>query len=642
VSGSVISDVRISDASLIDLRLALSSRGGALDLLGTPRAGDNGDLVALKRALGDFAFSAPDLRLATGTSGTEVVLGAPLTLTPRTGGQIRISAAPAQPLWRTTPDFGSGGSFEMISTRAGGGLPDASVQVRNLRLPAGGFTADVSGRAGLDYDFARGIDLAFSGQLANAGGQTRFAARECVNVSTRALVFGDNTVSDLSGALCPVSAPLLTISGGNWRLVSEARGVSAHVDFLDIAISEAAGPLTFANTPAGLEAEVDVRAAALSDTAEMPRFNPLASDGRITLARDRWRGDLALRADGRHLGQMSLDHDQGTGAGGVAFDMTGLSFTQDGLQPSRLTPIGANLVTGNAEGRAHFAGRFDWTRDDSASTGRAVIERLDFDSPAGRVEGLSGTLDFASLVPLTTAPVQRLRAERVAAVTALEDIEATFSLGPTGLVIDAATLRAAGGRVRIEPMTLPLTPSIAFDGVLVLEDVDLGQIIVDAGFGNTVRVEARVSGRLPFVSDADGRVRIVDGQLAATGPGRLSIRRGGLTDVAADGGSAEAPDVVQDLAYQALEHMAFDILSADVRTLPGGRLGLVFRLRGRHDPPEYQEIRLTPAQLLNQDFLSGPLPLPSGTEVNLTLDVSLNLDELIEQLREEMARTEGQ
>lgn len=642
VSGSVLSDVRVSEASLIDLRLALSSRGGALALLGAPAAGDNGDLVVLKRALGDFALSAPDLRVATGTSGTEVLLGAPLTLTPRTGGLIRISATPAQPLWRATPDFGSGGSFEMISTRAGGGLPDASVQVSNLRLPQGGFVADVSGRAGLDYDFARGIDLTFSGQLANTGGQTRFAARECVSVSTRALVFGDNTVSDLSGALCPVSAPLLTINGGNWRLVSEARGVSAHVDFLDIAISEAAGPLTFANTPAGLEAEADVRAAALSDTAEMLRFNPLASDGRITLARDRWRGDLALRADGQHLGQMSLNHDQASGAGGVDFDMTGLSFTQDGLQPSRLTPIGANLVTGNAEGRAHFTGRFGWTRDDSSSAGRAVIERLDFDSPAGRVEGLSGTLDFASLVPLTTAPAQHLVAERIGAVTTLENIEATFSLGPTGLVIDAATLRAAGGRVRIEPMTLPLTASIPFEGVLVLEDVDLGQIIVDAGFGNTVRVEARVSGRLPFVSDADGRVRIVDGQLAATGPGRLSIRRGGLTDVATDGGSAEAPDVVQDLAYQALEHMAFDILSADVRTLPAGRLGLVFRLRGRHDPPVYQEIRLTPSQLLNQDFLSGPLPLPSGTEVNLTLDVSLNLDELIEQLREEMARSEGQ
>ena len=92
---------------------------------------------------------------------------------------------------------------------------------------------------------------------------------------------------------------------------------------------------------------------------------------------------------------------------------------------------------------------------------------------------------------------------------------------------------------------------------------------------------------------------------------------------------AEETNTAVEFAYQAMEHLAFDLLDAEVNSLPGGRLGVLFRVRGEHSPPQRQEIRLTLGELIRRDFLNRELPLPSGTKVDLTLDTSLNLDQLL-------------
>ena len=84
-----------------------------------------------------------------------------------------------------------------------------------------------------------------------------------------------------------------------------------------------------------------------------------------------------------------------------------------------------------------------------------------------------------------------------------------------------------------------------------------------------------------------------------------------------------------DFAYQAMENLAFDKLTATVATRNDGRLGVLFQIVGRHDPPQKQRIRLTVMDLIQRRFLGKTLPLPSGTGVNLTLDTSLNLDDLL-------------
>ena len=88
------------------------------------------------------------------------------------------------------------------------------------------------------------------------------------------------------------------------------------------------------------------------------------------------------------------------------------------------------------------------------------------------------------------------------------------------------------------------------------------------------------------------------------------------------------------LAYQAMENLSFDILSAEVNSLDEGRIGVLFHIRGRHDPPERQELRISIAEFISREFLNRPLPLPSGTGIDLTLDTTLNLNQLIGDLLE--------
>ena len=103
---------------------------------------------------------------------------------------------------------------------------------------------------------------------------------------------------------------------------------------------------------------------------------------------------------------------------------------------------------------------------------------------------------------------------------------------------------------------------------------------------------------------------------------------------AGGGGEAVPPNTVQDLAYQAMENLSFDILSAEVNSLDEGRIGVLFHIRGRHDPPVHQDLRIPIADFISREFLNHELPLPSGTGIDLTLDTTLNLNQLIGDLLE--------
>jgi hypothetical protein len=181
-----------------------------------------------------------------------------------------------------------------------------------------------------------------------------------------------------------------------------------------------------------------------------------------------------------------------------------------------------------------------------------------------------------------------------------------------------------------------MTPGAPIRGVLRLDGVQLHDLVEASPFGDKVELDAKVTGRLPF--EANGaKVRIAGGELKAIQPGRLSIDRAALTGIQADGAmaapaAAAPPDpnaTFTDFAYQAMENLSFDTLEASVDSKADGRLGVLFHIIGKHDPPTRQQIRLSVMDLLRQRFLGKPLPLPSGTGVNLTLDTTLNLDDLL-------------
>jgi hypothetical protein len=74
-----------------------------------------------------------------------------------------------------------------------------------------------------------------------------------------------------------------------------------------------------------------------------------------------------------------------------------------------------------------------------------------------------------------------------------------------------------------------------------------------------------------------------------------------------------------------------------VNSLDNGRLGVLLHVKGEHTPPQKQEIRLTIMELIRRDFMNKTLPLPSGTKVDLTLDTSLNMDQLLKDFADYQA-----
>lgn len=609
------------------------SESGAWPLFGTPSGEDVPELAGMKRALSVFAVDVPGFELVTGSSGTRLALTRPATLRPANGGLLTLRPA-ATPVFAAARGQSGGGALSLTATR-GQGLPEAAFAIPAWRLTPSGFTATLDGRAGLDFGLARGITLQTLGELTSSSGRLTYVAARCIPLVVERLELDESDIVELAGDICPVARPLVSVANGSWRAEGALRGTDASAPFLALNFTDADGGFTATGGPRGLGLEFRVSDATVADATTPVRFNPLKATGSARLAGEDWRGAFDLARGTTVLGQLSLVHDGSAGAGSLTISAPSILFAEGGLQPADLSPM-AEAVGSPASGSVAFDGRIDWRADaEGTSSGRLTIAGLDFTSPAGPVKGLRGTIDFTNLAPLTAAPGQRLSADRLESVAPLTDIELIFGLDKAALTIEGGDLAVAGGRIRVEPFAVSLDPNQPISGVIVLENVQLGQVIAGSGFGDKVNLDAVVSGRLPFTADRANGVRISGGSLAAIQPGRLSIAREALSGLeAGGGGEAVPPNTVQDLAYQAMENLSFDILSAEVNSLDEGRIGVLFRIRGRHDPPERQELRIPVAEFISREFLNRPLPLPSGTGIDLTLDTTLNLNQLIGDLLE--------
>jgi Dicarboxylate transport len=615
---------------------SLRAADGAWPLFGPVGPDDIAELAEMKRALGRFALNAPSIRFVTGTAGTTVALPRPVTLTPANGGVLTVAQA-GDGAYQAEAGRLGGGALTLAATR-GEGLPEMTVAVPNWRLTETGFEAALDGRARLDFDLARGIDVRTRGVLAMSEGRLTYATPDCVDLMVERLELDENDIHQVAGKLCPAGGPLLTSRNGVWRVVGAFDQVSAQAPFLAMRFADVSGRVAVDGTKAGVGLTANVAAARVIDALTPARFEPLAATGSATLADERWSGAFDLKGTGAaaayDLGRLTLAHDGRIGSGGIVITAPNVTFAEHGLQPAMLSPLAADFLQSPVEGAVSFDGRFDWTKDaEPTSSGHLVTPGLDFVSPVGAVKGLRGDVVFSSLTPLITAPNQQLTADSLAVGTAVTALDVTFSITEAGVLIDGAQVVAGGGTVSVEPFTVPLDATQPYSGVIVLDRVQLGDIVADTGFDDKVQLDAVVSGRLPFIMDPKRGLKITAGKLEAVQPGRLSIKRDVLTDVAASGGGGEVSEnVVEELAYQAMENLSFDQLSADVNSLDGGRLAVLFHIRGRHDPPQRQELRLTIAELISREFLNRKLPLPSNTQIDLTLDTTLNANQLISDL----------
>ena len=589
---------------------------------------------AAARALSRFELSAPALKLGITGGQTTLSLPRPVALT-APGGAKAVLSAPGGPLVAMRDGVGSG---RAVLALGGGGLPDISLKAPRWRSDASGLTSDVVVAGTLDVPPLAGLTGTLAGQARLAGGGLTLRLNHCTPLTAKAILMGEPPISDVKFTLCPTAQPLMVASGGLWRASAQINDGQALVNVAQARIEGVTASVVGGGR--GFDAaQVKVTGGRIAEaSSEGKRFETVAMVGEVDLARGQWTGALnASTLDGRPVGRMTLRHDVASGRGQADIDASKLAFAKGGLQPLGLTPLAA--IARDAEGPAGFTGSFNWAGDVMTSHGQVSTTGLDFKSPLGQVHGLKGRIVFDSLAPLTSPPGQVLTIDSVDAIVPIQSVQASLGLGAEALHLQSATFEASKGKVTLEPLDVPLDGKGVVRGVVNIAGLDLGQLIAGSSLADKVKVEAVIDGRLPFEAGPAG-FRFIDGKVYAAGPGRLSIAREALTGVQTGQGAVDPNDpltvkkdapvnAIQDFAYQAMENLSFDTLEAGVSSTDKGRLGVLFHIKGEHDPKVIEKAKIGLMELLNGSAFQRRIPLPAKTPVDLTLDTSLNFDELL-------------
>ena len=219
-------------------------------------------------------------------------------------------------------------------------------------------------------------------------------------------------------------------------------------------------------------------------------------------------------------------------------------------------------------------------------------------------------------------------------------MDVRFGFSPTAIQLAKADTDIAQGHVALGAITISLADPGRIAGTAEIKGIELNSLVTASNLSTKAKLEGKVSGKIPFVMGPDG-FRITNGHVAADGPGRLSVSR----SLWAQGDAALTSNAVQDFAYQALENLAFEQMSAELNSVANGRLQVVFHIKGKSDPPTRQVAEVAITDIINGTALYKPIPLPSGTPIDLTLDTSLNFDELLKSYTEAWSKSlspEGQ
>ncbi|HWY65946.1 MAG TPA: YdbH domain-containing protein [Rhizomicrobium sp.] len=517
----------------------------------------------------------------------------------------------------------------------GAGLPATNLSLHKLLWSGGGFTTEGVFSTRFNFAMLHGVDLAGRGTISWQNGQYAFAPSGCVKASLVAFHPGASDLAqNVRSDICaPSHQPLVTGEGMGWTLTGLARGGSADLPLATVHLDNVAAGLNFDGEGAPLNGTATVTAGNIQDRAASQRFKPLTATGAASLDKGIWSGRFAMAGPKNvALGEATFSHAMATGTGSAHINAPHITFALDKLQPADLSLLLVALR--RAEGSAALTGDIDWTRDAITSHGKLTVASLDFMTPLGKAHAVKSDIALTSLLPPVTAPGQSLTISRIDWTLPFSAVDVRFGFSPTTVQIAKADIDIAEGHASLGAITLSLANPGQIAGAADLKGISLNSLVAASNLGNKVKLEGKVSGHIPFVMGAEG-FRIANGHVAADGPGRLSVDRSLWTQ----GEAAISSNAVQDFAYQALENLAFEQMSADLNSVANGRLQIVFHIKGKSDPlkPQVAEVAIT--DVINGTALYKPIPLPSGTPIDLTLDTSLNFDELLKSYAEAWSKS---
>lgn len=592
-------------------------------------SGERPYAVPLATALKDFKVLAVNLHVDIAGGRGRLMLATPVRIDTASSALLMLSG---QGVFKPGSAWHATGSANLAL--AGGGLPMVALAADNGQVTPAGAQAHVAVQARFTSGPIENAVMNFQGHLRAASGDVRLDLDDCGLFSARRLGSGGQVFDEASLRLCPGAGPLVNATTTGWAasgliqaLKGDAQGPAVGVRDTDIAF-DARGSST------GLQAaEITLTRASLLDQSNPSRFATLGVSGALTLNHDVWRGDLAVvGAKGQRLGKIKLNQAQRDGSGRVEIDIDGLDFAPGHSQPTDLTPLAA--LARDTSGRLAFTGWLNWTRrGDVSSGGELNAKALAFASPLGRVENLNAQVRFTSLTPPTTGTGQTITVGAVQTVTPLTNLTVAFSLDDKAFHAERVTAAFAGGTLGVEPANIPFAINSVFSSAVVLHQVDIGTILDATNLSDKVKVQAKIDGRIPFTVGPGG-LTIQSGSLTAGGGGRLSISRAAFEGApSSPATAAPSTSFAQDFAYQAMENLSFDSMDATLNSQTHDRLGILFHIKGRHDPPTRTRAVFGLLDVLQGKALAKPVPLPSGTKIDLTLDTSLNFGELVGALR---------
>lgn len=591
-------------------------------------------VTAASKALARFEVAAPALKLTMKDGLTSLYLPRPVAVTTASGGRATL-AAPGGPLVAAA---GGSANGRLALALSGGGLPEVSLKAPNWRAGPDGVTSDLVVAGTFDVPPLKGLSGTLAGQARLVGDDFTLRLARCAPLTAKTLAMGEPPITQVKLDLCPTASPLVRSAGGVWHASARVEHGQALVNVAQARVEEVAASFEGGGRGGFDEAQVRITGARLVEASGDKRFETIAATGAVNLARGQWLGGLdAKTPDGHPVAHVGLRHEVASGRGEARIDASRLVFAKGGLQPAALSPLAA--VARDAEGPVAFTGRFAWAGEVMTSQGRLSTPGLNFKSPLGLVAALKGDIAFTSLAPLVSAPDQTLKIDHVDAIVPLQAVQAVFALDAEALHLKSATFEAAKGAISIAPIDVALDGQGVMKGVIHVAHLDLGELVAGSSLADKVKVDAIVDGRLPFEFGPAG-LKFLDGKVYAVQPGRISIAREALGDVSANTGGVDPKDplmatkpapvnAIQDFAYQAMENLHFETLEARVNSTDAGQLGILFHIKGEHDPKVPEKAKIGLMELLRGTAFQRRIPLPAKTPVDLTLDSSLNFDELL-------------
>ena len=610
------------------------------------------DIVALDRAFQRFTLRA---------RGLKVALMGQAAMPPRY--DIRLSGATADLDGGGRAVLTPGRNTPVLSTEALGGF---GVTVGGADLPGLALTVSKFGYAnpsdslrlsgayrlngelttvpveGASFDARGGFAIADNGFTATLDAP--------VAVSVRSAELGTH-VENIVATIAQREGALVRVTPSGWRVSGTYSGLALTAPTEALKLSGGQGDFDAysqgSSDVLGLKLSLTSGTGADAMADDKRRFNPMRLTGTLEQDTRRMTGRFvaatpAVPAPGGGplpVVAIGLDNDPLSGKGRLSFDTIDLKFAPGALQPHHLSPLATTIMTRDVSGSASFTGRFDWAPAGGSSGGVLATDGINFTGPAGIAEGMKARIVFTSLAPLETEPNQKVTVSRIQSAVPFENLDLGVQFKGDHVAVEGATVQSPGGPVRLEAMRLPLDGETPITGVVAFNGLDFGKVIAATDLRQHMTFEGRLTGRVPFTLMGE-HMTFKDGGMAADGPGRISILRSGVADVAATGSvssdaMAEAGQTpaefnpFQDLAFQAMEFLSYEQLDARINSLPDGRVNVNFHIKGHFDPPQRQKATVSISDYLSGKWMQKPIKLPSNTPVELNLDIPVNFNDIL-------------